>query len=246
VLAHRWPGRAFEATLVSRPNRFLAVCRVGDLEVEAHVPDRGRCLDLLVPGREVALVAAEGLLRRTRFTCLLARSSPGAPRGAAAGAWVSLDPAGAPRLVSEALRLGMLPPLRGLQVQRREVVVGASRIDLLLTTGARPAGRDSGVLCEVKSVGAARDGVALFPDAPTERGLRHVRLLTRLVRRQRCAVVLCAQRSDVRAIAPDQEIDPAFARALRTAAKKGVIVCGLRCAATLAGVKPLGEIPVLL
>jgi sugar fermentation stimulation protein A len=254
VLAHRWPGRAFEATLVSRPNRFLAVCRVGDLEVEAHVPDRGRCLDLLVPGREVALVAAEGPLRRTRFTCLLARSPPRAPRGAATGAWVSLDPAGAPRLVSEALRLGMLAPLRGLLVQRREVVVGASRIDLLLTTSARsgrdgaarPEGRDGGVLCEVKSVGAARDGVALFPDAPTERGLRHVRLLTRLSRRQRCAVVLCAQRSDVRAIAPDEEIDPAFARALRTAAKKGVIVCGLRCAATLAGVKPLGEIPVLL
>jgi sugar fermentation stimulation protein A len=229
MLAHRWPGRAFKATLVSRPNRFLAIARVGGSEVEAHVPDRGRCLDLLVPGREVALVAAEGPLRRTRYTCLLARSST--------RAWVSLDPAGAPRLVSEALRLGLLSPLRGLSVERREVAVGASRIDLLLT---------GGVLCEVKSVGAARDGVALFPDAPTERGLRHVRLLARLVRRQPGAVVLCAQRADVRAIAPDEEIDPDFARALRAAAKKGVIVCGLRCAATLAGMKPLGEIPVLL
>jgi sugar fermentation stimulation protein A len=238
VLAHRWPGRAFKATLVSRPNRFLAVARVGEREVEAHVPDRGRCLDLLVPGREVALVAAEGPLRRTRYTCLLARAST--------GAWVSLDPAGAPRLVSEALRLGLLAPLRGLLVERREVAVGASRIDLLLTGRARPGGRDGSVLCEVKSVGAARDGVALFPDAPTERGLRHVRLLTRLVRRQPGAIVLCAQRADVRAIAPDEEIDPDFARALRRAAKKGVIVCGLRCAATLAGVKPLNEIPVLL
>ena len=95
-------------------------------------------------------------------------------------------------------------------------------------------------------VGAARDGLALFPDAPTERGVRHVRLLSRLSRRQRCALVLCAQRSDVRAIAPDAAIDPDFARALRAAARKGVIVCGVRCSATLAGLTPLSEIPVLL
>jgi sugar fermentation stimulation protein A len=229
VLPHRWPGRAFPALLVARPNRFLALCQTENGLVEAHVADRGRCLDLLVPGREVALVAAEGPLRRTRFTCLLARSST--------GAWVSLDPAGAPRLVEEALRLGMLRALEGLLVVRREVTVGASRIDLLLS---------SDVLCEVKSVGAARDGVALFPDAPTERGLRHVRLLTRLARKRRCAIVLCAQRTDVYAIEPDEEIDPDFARALRRAALSGVIVAGLRCAATLAGMKPLGEVPVVL
>lgn len=229
VLAHRWPGRAFKALLVCRPNRFLAVCRAQGELIEAHVPDRGRCLDLLLPGREVGVVAAEGPVRRTRFTCLLARSST--------GAWVSLDPAGAPRLVAEALRIGMLAPLRGLTAVRREVRVATSRIDLLL---------DGGVLCEVKSVGAARDGVAFFPDAPTERGVRHLLLLARLAKKQRCAVVLCAQRGDVRAIAPDVEIDPDFARALRRAARSGVIVCGLRCAASLAGMKPLGEIPVLL
>src|SRR5947209_19420061 len=100
VLAHRWPGRAFKALLVSRPNRFLAICETEAGLFEAHVPDRGRCLDLLVPGREVGVVAAEGPLRRTKFTWLLARSSM--------GAWVSLDPAGAPRPVEEALRLGML------------------------------------------------------------------------------------------------------------------------------------------
>jgi sugar fermentation stimulation protein A len=232
LLAHRWPGRAFKAKLISRPNRFLAVCETEAGVIEAHVPDRGRCLDLLVAGREVGVVAAEGLLRRTKFTCLLARSST--------GAWVSLDPAGAPRLVEEALRLGMLAPLSGLTVVRREVTVRTSRIDLLLT---------GDVLCEVKSVGAARDGVARFPDAPTERGVRHVKLLTRLASRappRRCAIVLCAQRGDVRAIAPDEEIDPDFARALKRAAKAGVVVCGLRCAATLAGMKPLVEVPVLL
>jgi sugar fermentation stimulation protein A len=216
---------------VARPNKFLALVRLDESVVEAHVPDRGRCLDLLVPGREVAVVPAQGPLRRTRFTCVLARSSN--------RTWVSLDPGGAPRLVEEALRLGLLPSLEGQLVQRREVVVGTSRIDLLLG----PAG----TLCEVKSVGAARDGVAYFPDAPTLRGVRHVNLLARIARKSRpCAVVLCAQRRDVRAIAPDADIDPDFARALRRASRAGVRAVGLVCNATMRGIEPLREIPVIL
>ena len=229
LIPHRWPGEAKEAVLIERPNRFLAVCRLGRRAVEAHVPDRGRCLDLLVPGRRVALVSAKGPLRRTRFTALLARSGT--------GVWVSLDPAGAPRLVAEALARGLLP--WGLLAARREIAVGHSRIDLLLQPGD--------VLCEVKSVGAARDGVALFPDAPTLRGLRHLALLTRLARRgQRCALVLCAQRGDVRAVQADAGIDPAFARALRRAAAAGVRVGAIACAAQLEGMELHGEIPVLL
>ncbi len=229
LIPHRWPGPARQALLVERPNRFLAICKLGRRTVEAHVPDRGRCLDLLVPGREVALVEVHGPLRRTRYTALLARSGR--------GTWVSLDPAGAPRLVAEALRCGALP--WGLAVARREIAVGSSRIDLLLQPGD--------VLCEVKSVGAARDGVALFPDAPTLRGLRHLALLSRLARRgRRCAVVLCAQRGDVRAVAADAHIDPAFARALRRAAAAGVRLGAIRCSAHPAGMRLLGEIPVVL
>src|SRR5262249_13008460 len=128
LVPHRWPGKPLRAVLVERPNKFLAVCRLGRRTVEAHVPDRGRCLDLLVSGRELTLVRAAGPLRRTGHTALLARSS--------AGSWVSLDPAGAPRLVAEALRRGLLPSLAGLQVVRREIPVGRSRIDLLLSVNS--------------------------------------------------------------------------------------------------------------
>jgi len=115
------------------------------------------------------------------------------------------------------------------------------RIDLLLRA---PSGQD--VACEVKSVGAARRGVALFPDAPTLRGLRHLALLARLARRgMPAALVLCAQRGDVRAIAADESIDPAFARALRAARRAGVAVAGLRCAAHPGGMELLGPVPVL-
>ena len=202
LIPHRWPGEAAVGVLIARPNRFLAVCKLGRRTVEAHVPDRGRCLDLLVPGREIALVSARGPLRRTRYT----------------------------------LERGVLG--WGATVARRELAVGSSRIDLLLQPG--------NVLCEVKSVGAARDGVALFPDAPTLRGLRHLALLSRLARRgRRCAVVLCAQRGDVHAVAADDRIDPAFARALRRAASVGVRLGAIRCAAHPEGMELGGEIPVL-
>src|SRR5919197_2876238 len=91
LIPHRWRGPALHATLIARPNKFLAICRIGRLVIEAHVPDRGRCLDLLVPGQPLVLVEdapQTGMPpRRTRYTVLLARActSP--------SPWVCLDPA---------------------------------------------------------------------------------------------------------------------------------------------------------
>ena len=234
LLPHRWPGEPLFARLLARPNKFLLVCKLGRAEVEAHVPDRGRCLDLLIPGQRLVLVAAQGALRRTKFTALLADAK------SAPGTWVCLDPAGAPRLVEAALARGLLPSLAGHAVLRREVTVRDSRIDLLLE------GPHGEVLCEVKSVGAAKDGLALFPDAPTLRGARHLRLLAARARRgQSSAVVFCAQRGDVTAIAADESIDPDFAKSLRAARRAGVRVCGLVCEATPPGMLPVREVEVL-
>lgn len=245
LIPHRWRGTPLDGTFVERPNKFLAVCRMGRRTVEAHVPDRGRCLDLLVKGQEVVLVEAapgEGMPpRKTRYTVLLARART------APSPWVSLDPAGAPRLVEAALARGLLPELAGHEVIGRELALPGMRlrprprIDLLLRA---PSGAE--MPCEVKSVGAAREGLALFPDAPTLRGLRHLAVLARRARRGLAAgLVLCAQRGDVRAIAADHEIDPAFSRALRAARRAGVAVAGLACAAHADGMEILGPVPVL-
>ncbi len=166
LIPHRWSGEPIFATLIERPNKFLAICRIAGGAVESHVPDRGRCLDLLVAGQPLVLVEVGGQerrgARRTRYTVLLARArTPPSP-------WVSLDPAGAPRLVAAALARGLLPELAGCSVVRRELTLPRlrarprPRIDLLLRS---PSGED--IACEVKSVGAARGGVALFPDAPS-------------------------------------------------------------------------------
>jgi sugar fermentation stimulation protein A len=232
-------------TLIERPNKFLAICRVGRRMIEAHVPDRGRCLDLLLPGRPLVLVevAAHRDMppRRTRYTVLLARArTPPSP-------WVCLDPAGAPRLVAAALLRGIIPELSGHSVVARELTLPGlrayprPRIDLLLRSS-----NGADVACEVKSVGAARAAVALFPDAPTLRGVRHLTLLARRARRGLPgALVLCAQRGDVRAIAADDSIDSAFARALQNARRAGVIVAGLACAAHPGGMELIGPVPVL-
>ncbi len=261
LIPHRWPGPPLEARLLARPNKFLAVCELSGRTVEAHVPDRGRALDLLVPGQPIVLVAAQpatrgGPPRKTRFTLVLARAkTPPSP-------WVCLDPAGAPRLVEAALERGLLPSLTGLRVVRREVAHGAhSRIDLLLgprlgaPSSSVAAGWDEDrlVLCEVKSVGAAREGLALFPDAPTERGARHLAELSRLQRKRdktgsglSAAVVFVAQRGDARAVAPDREIDPAFAAALARAHKAGVRLAALGCTAHPDGMELGTELPLHL
>jgi sugar fermentation stimulation protein A len=148
--------------------------------------------------------------------------------------------------VEAALERGLLPSLRGYTVCGREIALSRlrkrprPRIDLML----RGAGEE--VLCEVKSVGAAREGVALFPDAPTTRGLRHLALLSRLARGGHpTALVFCAQRGDAIEVRADAEIDPLFARALRTASRAGVRLAALACEATPLGMRLLGEIPVV-
>jgi sugar fermentation stimulation protein A len=248
LVPHRWSGRPLRARLLERENRFLARCDLDGEVVHAHVADRGRCLDLLLPGQPLVLVEVPSAQRRTRYTALLARART------APSPWVSLDPAGAPRLVAEALRRGLLPSLAGLAVVAREVALGRSRLDLLLGPAGRPPpargprlSDDPALwLCEVKSVGAARQGVALFPDAPTERGVRHLGLLAARARRGLpTAVVFVAQRADAVAVAPDRETDPAFAAALLRAAGAGVRLCGLACAALPEGMELLGEVPLL-
>jgi len=238
-LPHRWPGPPIAGTLIERPNKFLAICRLDGsaLVVEAHVPDRGRCLDLLLPGQPMVLIAAEGPLRKTKFTAVLAEAK------SAPGVWVCLDPAGAPRLVKRALELGMIAALAGWTVVGQEVAIRragvTSRIDLLLEK------EEERLLCEVKSVGAALNGVALFPDAPTERGTRHLSVLAARSRKgERSAVVLCAQRGDVTAIWADKQIDPVFARSLQRARRAGVIVAGLVAEALPEGMRLLREVNV--
>lgn len=234
------PGPLREARFVARPNRFLLRCELGsEGEVEAHLADPGRLRELLLPGcrvwlREVTAPAVRTARsrhlrpRRTRFSAVLVETPDGA-------GLVSVDTTLPNRLIHRALLAGALPELDGWTLERREARIGGSRIDFLLSgTGAAA---DRRLALEVKSVTLVEDGVALFPDAVTARGARHVGELAEVAGREdwEAAVLFVVQRPDAERVLAAPHIDPTFARALAVARAAGVLVLARRCHVDLAG-----------
>lgn len=217
-------GPLKSATFLDRPNRFVLRART-DLDheaVEAHLPDPGRLADLLVPEARIWLRAEAAPGRRAQHVAVLV--------AAPTGALVSLEPSLPERLVGEALRSGALEELTGFDLESTDVPWGPSRLDFALRDVA-----GNRVLAAVESVTWAKDGVGRIPDAPSDRGVRHLRQLIDIARQPGlgAALVLIAPRSDVDALEPAVELDPGFAEALADAARGGVRIIGRRCQLTL-------------
>jgi sugar fermentation stimulation protein A len=181
--------------------------------------DPGRLKELLLPDKRIWLRPASNPNRKTRWTAVLVESPSGEEL-------VSLDTTLPNRLVGEALRSRALEELGEWEFVRGEVTMGRSRLDFLL---AHPDGRQ--LALEVKSVTLVDDGVALFPDAVTERGARHVRELAQLAAQDgwEAAVLFVLQRSDGQEVRAARGIDPMFAEALTEAKTAGVRILGRRC-----------------
>ena len=229
----RLPPGLLPATFLTRRNRFAADVQVDGRQAIAHVPNSGRMEELLVHGRPVLLhPAPRPSARITAYDLLLVRHED---------RWVGVDSRLPPALVIQAWRKGLMPPLGEYRRVRREVRLGSSRVDLLFS------GPKGHCYLEAKSVNLVESGVALFPDAPTERGARHLGELARAVAQgHRAAVAFVVQRNDAHALAPHEPADPAFAQALRQAASEGVEVYAIVCAVTRARITPLRTVPVRL
>lgn len=218
-------GPLAPARLEERSNRFLVRCRTGPGAgrlVGAHLPNPGRMEELLVPGRRLRLRPEAGAHRKTSWTAVLVETPDGA-------GWVSLDTTLPNRLVEKALGSGGLEELEGWSLEDREVELGASRLDFVLSA---PGGRR--LALEVKSVSLVVGREGRFPDAVTARGARHVRELAGIAGRDgwEAAVLFVAQRSDVDRVVAAHEIDPGFAEALAAAREAGVRVLARRCGVT--------------
>jgi sugar fermentation stimulation protein A len=205
-------------------------------QVLAHLADPGRLRELLVPGAALRLrPVPPSATRRTRYTVVLVRS-PEPPR-----AWVCVETLRANRLAEELLSAGRVRGIGRGWTLRREVQRGNSRFDFLLR-------RENGdeMLVEVKSVTLVEHGLALFPDAPTVRGARHVSELEQAVRSgTRAAVLFVVQRDDACAVAPHAGIDPKFTRTLQSAAASGVLLRAARYRLLPSGKAVwLGSLPV--
>lgn len=214
----RLSGDLRPAVFRRRLNRFAAEVECAGRMVPAHVPNSGRLRELLQPGASVWLTPVVQGRRKTAFDLSLA---------VADHTLVSVDARLPSGLVREALEAGRLRAFAAYRDLRPEVPYGRSRLDFRLEGGGPP------VLLEVKSVTLVRDGTALFPDAPTARGVRHLEELTRAVAEGlRGAVLFVVQRGDARRFAPHATADPVFADALRGAAAAGVEVYAHPCRVT--------------
>jgi sugar fermentation stimulation protein A len=210
-------AKLIPATFVKRDNRFRVTVRMEGRPVWAHLPNSGRLRELLVPGRRVLLAAAQAPGRLTSYDLLMVDLD---------GTLVSIDARMPSRVLYEALQAGQLEEFAGYAEVRREVTYGQSRLDLVLE-GGPDGGR---CFIEAKSVTLVEDGVALFPDAPTQRGRRHLGELARArAEGHRATVVFVVQRDDVVRFSPHDEADPAFGQALRKAAQAGVEVHAYKC-----------------
>lgn len=192
--------------------------------------DPGRLKELLLPGQRVWVRPAASPARRTAWSAVLVETPDGE-------GLVSLDTTMPNRLIRRALETGALAEFGGWQLERSEFTPAGSRsrIDFLLSRhgGHRRGGER--LALEVKSVTLVEDDVALFPDAITARGARHVRELAEIAGRDgwEAAVLFVLQRSDATRIEAARRMDAAFAEALAEAGAAGVRVLGRRCRVTL-------------
>lgn len=198
-----------------RPNRFIAHVELdGKLET-VHVKNTGRCRELLVPGAKVWCQRSENPARKTKFDLICVEKGP---------YLINMDSQAPNKAVQEWLLGGGLGQIRDL---RPETVHGDSRFDF--------AFQKDGKQCylEVKGVTLENGGICAFPDAPTERGAKHLRGLQRAVTEGCvCYALFVIQMRPVLYLHPNDATDPAFGKALREAAAGGVHVLAVDCQVT--------------
>jgi sugar fermentation stimulation protein len=224
--------RMEKGRFLERPNRFIARIlreKTGEI-VDCHVKNTGRCRELLVPGASVYLQEADNPKRKTGYDLICVEKQ---------GRLVNMD-SQAPNAAAAEWLPGSRWFSRDARV-RREVRHGRSRFDLYIEDGKRKA------FCEVKGVTLEENGIARFPDAPTERGIRHLQELEECLREGIEAYLLFViQMKGVRLMMPNDRMHPAFGEALRHARAAGVKILAVDCQVTPESMAADREIPVEL
>ena len=200
---------------LARPNRFVAHVEIDGAVQVVHVKNTGRCRELLPVGAKVWCLESDNPNRKTKYDLITVQKGE---------RLINMD-SQAPNVVAgEWLRAGGLGSVENIKAEAYE---GDSRFDFSFTKDGRKC------FLEVKGVTLENDGVCAFPDAPTERGAKHLRGLTKLAQEGFGAYVLFViQMSDVKYLHPNDATDPVFSAALREAAKCGVQILAMDCAVT--------------
>lgn len=205
-----------KATLHTRPNRFTGIVQLPDnTTTRAYIPNPGRMSELVNKGAQVLLRKTEKHRRKTKFDLIAVQHQ---------GELVSIDSRLPNRLIQRALNKNTLLELKQPSKILPEHRFGSSRIDFYLEKN------DTKYLIEVKSCTLVEEGVALFPDAPTKRGQRHLQeLISAVAEGYQPHIIFVVQRSDAHLFKPNKNIDPEFARLMSIAVKKGVTIQAYTC-----------------
>ncbi|MGE5616776.1 MAG: DNA/RNA nuclease SfsA [Bacillota bacterium] len=231
----RFAKRLVEGRLIRRYKRFLADIQLAEGVITAACPNTGSLMGCCDAGNRVWLSESDSATRKYRHTWELVEVD---------GVLVGINTGLPNALVAEAIGAGVIEELRGYATVRREVAYGeeGSRVDIVLEGGRRKP-----CYVEVKNVTAAASaGIALFPDAVSERGSRHLRELIRLKRGGfRPVQLYCVQRGDVGEVRPADAIDYEYGQTLREALAAGVEVLAYRARVTPREIRLAERIPVV-
>ncbi len=208
-------AQVLPARFLARPNRFIAQVELRGRVETVHVKNTGRCRELLVPGAQVYLEAAQNPARKTPYDLIAVEKG---------GLLINMDAQAPNKVFGEWAAAGGIP---GLTLLRPETTWGSSRFDFYWESATEKG------FVEVKGVTLEVDGGAFFPDTPTERGVKHLHEL-KAARQQgyRAAVCFVIQMKGVDFFSPNDATHPAFGQALREAAQAGVEVWAYDCAVT--------------
>ena len=204
-----------DGIFLARPNRFIAHVEIGGQVEICHVKNTGRCKELLIPGCRVWCQFSDNPARKTKYDLIAVQKGH---------RLINMDSQAPNAAAKEWLLGGGLGEIENL---RPETFHGESRFDFSFTKDGMPC------LLEVKGVTLENDGVCAFPDAPTQRGARHLQHLTQATKEgYDCYVLFVIQMPDVEYLHPNDVTDPAFGKALREAKDAGVQVLAMDCTVT--------------
>ncbi len=220
------------STFISRPNRFIAQVNICGTEQTVHVKNTGRCRELLIPGSRVWLRAANNPARKTKYDLIAVEKTIDGVTHT-----VNIDSQAPNAAAEEWLRSGGL--FSEGSVIRREVTCGGSRFDFCIENGRHTS------YLEVKGVTLEENGVALFPDAPTQRGVKHIRELISCAGEGLGAYILFViQMKGIHLFRPNDRTHKEFGNALREAASVGVNILAVDCNVTPGSMTVDSQIPV--
>ncbi|MCG3221667.1 MAG: DNA/RNA nuclease SfsA [Candidatus Heimdallarchaeota archaeon] len=210
-------GTFCKARFIRRPNRFLSYIRLeeSNQEVEAHVPDPGRLKELFIHEAELIVREENKKDRKTAFTVVGVKTGE---------IWVNIESTFTNRIFEEEYE--KLSVFNDYKIEKAEFTFGSSRFDFLMKNKKT----NKEVLVEIKGATLVNEGLALFPDAPTTRGTKHLRgLKEALEYGYEAFIIFIIKREDATSFSPNRETDPLFSQELLIAKEKGVKIYAFNC-----------------